>query len=308
MLPVCCLSLAQTVAPAFSGNYSVFDLGTPTDVPANLGGLTFLAGDPNTLLIGGNANNPGGAIYQIGVVRDGNNHITGFSGPATLFSTAPEIDGGLAYGPNGVLFYTGYSENLIGQIKPGSGVPDQVNDVTGLDIATSLGTLTFVPAGFPGAGDLKVASYSGGGFYTVGYSLNGSGTYDLGPATLEALLAGTGPEGILYVSDANPGFASPSVLISEYSFGSIGAYLLDGGGNPIPDSRQDFIIGLTGAEGAVMDPLTGDFLFSTFGGGNRLIQVQGFVPPPEIPEASTWAAIGAVGLAAGWTIRRRRQA
>ena len=43
-------------------------------------------------------------------------------------------------------------------------------------------------------------------------------------------------------------------------------------------SRSDFITGLSGAEGAAIDPVTGDFLFSTYGGGNRVIAVRGFRP------------------------------
>ena len=38
--------------------------------------------------------------------------------------------------------------------------------------------------------------------------------------------------------------------------------------------------GARGAEGAVLDPLTNDFLFSTFGGGNRVIVVRGFAALP----------------------------
>ena len=43
-------------------------------------------------------------------------------------------------------------------------------------------------------------------------------------------------------------------------------------------TRRDFITVLEGAEGAAIDPLTGDFLFSTFGGGHRIIVVRGFAP------------------------------
>lgn len=39
--------------------------------------------------------------------------------------------------------------------------------------------------------------------------------------------------------------------------------------------------GLTGAEGAFLDPYSGDFLFTTFGGGNRLIAIRGFTPNPQ---------------------------
>ena len=41
-------------------------------------------------------------------------------------------------------------------------------------------------------------------------------------------------------------------------------------------TRRDFVTGLDGAEGAFVDPVTGDFLFSTYGGGNRVIVVRGF--------------------------------
>ena len=47
------------------------------------------------------------------------------------------------------------------------------------------------------------------------------------------------------------------------------------------------ITGLDGAEGALLDPVTGDFLFSTFGGGSRVVAVRGFrapaaqLPPPK---------------------------
>jgi hypothetical protein len=33
-----------------------------------------------------------------------------------------------------------------------------------------------------------------------------------------------------------------------------------------------------GAEGATFDPISGDFLFSTYGGGNRVIALSGFDP------------------------------
>jgi hypothetical protein len=43
------------------------------------------------------------------------------------------------------------------------------------------------------------------------------------------------------------------------------------------------IAGLSGAEGAVIDPLAGDFLFSTFGDGDRVVRVEGFAAPPQPP-------------------------
>src|SRR2546423_13894593 len=89
------ISVAQTIAPAFASDYSFVDLGAAPGVPANYGGLTLVSSDLNTLLLGGAANGGAGAVYAIGVTRDSFGHISGFSGTASLFSTAPNIDGGL---------------------------------------------------------------------------------------------------------------------------------------------------------------------------------------------------------------------
>jgi hypothetical protein len=48
------------------------------------------------------------------------------------------------------------------------------------------------------------------------------------------------------------------------------------------------VTGLTGAEGALIDPVTGDFLFSTFGGGNKIIRISGFVVPSAIGDEPQW--------------------
>ena len=50
-------------------------------------------------------------------------------------------------------------------------------------------------------------------------------------------------------------------------------------GDPTLASRRNFVIGLEGAEGAAIDPSSGDFLFTTFGGGDRVIVVHGFTIP-----------------------------
>lgn len=296
------LTLAQTIDPYYAGDYSFTSLGSVAGVPPAYGGLTLKFDDTNTLLIGGAGNSAAGSIYSIGVVRDANNHITGFSGAATLFATAPQIDGGLAYGPGNVLFATGYPNNAIMQLKPGSVVPDRNDNVSGLGIGSSLGSLNFVPVGFNGAGRMKAVSYNTGGFYDVLFSPDGSGTYDLTSASLTATIVG-GPEGFVYVPQGSTQFANQSMLVSEWGAGEVASYEIDGQGNPIVASRRDFMTGLSGAEGAFIDPVTGDFLFSTFGGGNQVIVVQGFTAP--VPEPATLAVLGVGALA---LLRRRRAA
>lgn len=294
-------SLALTVDPFYAGSYAAVTLGSVGNVPGPYGGLVFK--DANTLLLGGNANNGSGAIYQAAVVRDADHHVISI-GPATLFATAPNIDGGLAFGPGGVLFYTAYPTNQIGQIKPGSTAPDKVVAAPG--VASSVGTLQFIPPGFDNAGGLAIASYNGHGFYTAGLTPDGNGTFDITGTTLRASGL-SGPEGVIYVAAGNPLFADDSVLVSEYGSNRISAYTVDAFGAPVVGSRHDFITGLGGAEGAAVDPLTGDFLFSTFGSGNQVVRVSGFNAPPPAAAPTPAVASAAVPLLGLTALRRRRR-
>lgn len=289
--------MAITIDPFYAGSYTATSLGSVPGVPTNYGGLTLKAGDPNTLLIGGSANNAAGLLYSIGVTRGAGNHITGFTGTASVYAEAAFNDGGVQYGPGGVLFLTRYPVNEIGQTKPGSAITDKIVDMDPLGVASSLGGLAFVPAGFPGAGQLKLVSWSGGQWYTAAYAPDGSGTYDIISAAFYDTIVG-GPEGIAYVPLGSPLFPAASLLVSEYSAGKVATYEVDANGDPIIATRKDFITDLTGAEGAFIDPLTGDFLFSTFGGGNQVVVVQGFAAPPPIPLPPTVLLFGSglVGL------------
>lgn len=174
------------VAPDYAANYSLLDLGTPSGVSGRLGGLSLLPWDLDILLVGGNANNPSGSVFAIGVERDADQHIIGFNGTARFFASAPEIDGGLVFGPGGVLFYTGYNENLLGQIKPGRVAPDKVIELGPLGIARSVGSLNVVPSGFGDAGELRIASYSTGNLYSARLVPDGQGTFDLAGIVQEA--------------------------------------------------------------------------------------------------------------------------
>ncbi len=301
---------AQTIDPYYSERYSFIDLGSALNVPTSYGGLAFKAGDSNTLLLGGSANNFSAAIYSLGLVRGADNHVSGFSGgSATLVAAANGstggIDGGLAYGPGNVLFYTSYSDNRLGQIKPGSTGPDKLIDLSPLGVESSVGALAFVPDSFGGGGRLKILSYNTGKWYDATITPDGSGTFDVTLAGSPLLLpSGSGPEGLIFVPAGNPLFTANSVLITEYRTGDIASYEIDANGDPILSSRKLFLSGLTGAEGAAIDPLTGDYLFSTFGGNNHVIAVNGFTT--VVPEPSSLVLL-ALSLGAAAALRRKPQ-
>ncbi len=283
---VSCLAVVahgQTIDPVFAGSYTLTDLGPVPGVPAPYGGLTLKHDDPDTLLIGGAANQLDGAIYEIGVTRDGQGHITGFSGTATVFCEGPYNDGGVTYipdfipGPDDVLFLSRWPVNELGQVVPGSTVVNKVIDLAALGVAGSNASNNFVPATHPGAGRFKLCSWAGGEWYDAAVVPDGTGTFNVVNVTeIPGSLLPGGPEGFTYVPPASALFPNPSMVVSEYSAGNVAAYEINGTGDPIVATRRTFISGLTGAEGAFIDPTSGDFLFSTFGGGNHVVAVRGF--------------------------------
>ncbi|MFO0873375.1 MAG: hypothetical protein U0575_05330 [Phycisphaerales bacterium] len=278
---------AQSLGPDFKDHYTITDLGSVPGVTPSYGGLLFAPGDTSVLLIGGAAHLTSAAIDAILVLRGPDSHVTGFASKgAVFFQAAPGvsggIDGGLDVGPDCTSFYTTYPDNHIGQLESSSVNPDRLVDLSPLGVAGSTGALRFVPPGFPGAGRLKIVSRDSSRWYDATVSPDGNGTFDIAVSPTFVQLAG-GLEGIVYVGAVNPGFGGDSVLVVNSDLGQVTAYLIDANGDPMPDSQSVFITGLAGAQGAAVDPVTGDVLFSTFGGGNRVIRVSGFTPPSSCP-------------------------
>jgi len=172
------------LTPAFANDYHVVVVGSVTNLPLPYGGLVFKAGDPSSLLIGGAAGLAGGKLYAVPVQRDGSNHVTGFRGAATAWTSAPYNAGGLAYASNGVLLVA-RTDGSMGEIKPGSSGFDKVINLRSLGVTNTFGGLNVVPAGFPGAGQLSLLGNSNAQFYTATVRLE-SGTFNvtgLGGAT-----------------------------------------------------------------------------------------------------------------------------
>jgi hypothetical protein len=181
------------------------------------------------------------------------------------------------------MFLARWPVNQLGFMKPASTVTDKVIDTNALGIAYSLAALNFIPTGFDGAGGLRLVSWPDGQWYAADYAADATGTFDILNVTQPTTVVG-GPEGFVYIAAGNAQFPKNGMLISEWTANNIAAYEVDAGGNPVPATRTDFVLGLTGAEGAFLDPLSGDFLFSTFAEVNRVIAIRGFKPPPSIPK------------------------
>ena len=286
MLGLPSASIALTIQPPFNNTYTAVPLGRINGLPERYGGLAFKRGDPNTILIGGQANSASGRFYEVPLVRDpASRKITGFGTPvATGFGA--NNDGGIAYHPRGILLYSRYSNNEIGMVARGSNTQDRSVALSPFGVAASPGALTFVPADLNGGGRLKVMSYSGARFYDLTFEDDGNGTFRITGATQKATLQG-GPEGMIYLPKGSPEFGNnQTLLVTEYGGNAIVAYSIDAEGNPIASTRKVFLSDLTRGEGAAIDPMTGDFLFSTFGTPNQVIRVEGFLAPASVTVTS----------------------
>lgn len=278
--PVPCASIGVALQPPYAMSYTCFDLGPAPGVPPQkYGGLTLtLERCSTTLLIGGEANYPEGKLYAIPVARDGNGRVSRFLDGTTIHADAPHNDGGVVFGPGGVLFLTGWPTNELLFIKPGSRTVDKVVDLTPLGIAGASAALNFVPPYLSAKGALKLVSWEGGEWYTLAFEPDASGTFNVTGARPGPSLPG-GPEGFVYVAAGSPLIAAHSMLVSEWTEGAISIYETDDHGDPKLGTRKAFITGLVGAEGAFRDPDTGDFFFSTWGQEkDRVIVVRGFKP------------------------------
>ncbi len=283
LAPILALSLtltsvtapAQFVSAPYNAAYSLRTLVSVTPVPGlpqRYGSLVFSANDPDLVLIGGAARTAQGGIYALRVVRNGGGHITGFTGAASLLATAPDVDGGVVYGPGGVLLFTQDPSNGIGQIKPGSTAPDRIVSLTPLGVAASTGGVAYVPSGYPGAGRLKITARSG--WFDAGLLADGNGTFDVVTPIQRVTMI---PSALapLYLPAGSPLFTDfRTLLVCEYSSGTVAAYDLDNAGDPIIASRRLFVQNLVNVRGGAIDPRTGDLLFATNGAANEIVVVE----------------------------------
>ena len=267
-------ALGQTIDPYYADDYQFANLGTIDGLPGAYGGIAFKVDDPNVLLVGGKANGMDALICAVELVRDENGHVSGF-GAVSIVSTAPGvtggIDGGLDYAPNDVLLYSTHDDNHLGQIKQGSSVPDRLDDLGPLGIAPSTGGLGVVPAGFPGAGRLKVTSFDTGHWYDVPMAGAPDGTCDLFPAGDPVVTFPWNVEGFAFVDATHPKFDAPSVMIAMPSGSCLATYEVDANGDPVMSSQRAFMVGIGEPEGLAVDPVTGDILLSTFSTAQILV-------------------------------------
>lgn len=273
------------LAPEFAEFYKTYELGQVPGIPTDsrLGGCVISNEDPNLLLVAGDSEAASGKVWAIAVVRGNCDHIVGFKGVAHVVADTPYVDANLALVESGLMFYTAWPVNQIGQLLPGQMAPAVTTDMAALGVENSVSGLGFVPPGFADAGGMRTITWGGGKWYHLDRTANGN-TFTLSNAQLITSLQ-YGPGGFAYVPDGSPGFEVDHLIVSEWSAGTVGVYRVDDQGDPLPASRKDFYLDFPSPWGAYFEPLTGDFMFLTWGAGqDRIYIVQGFEPPPPIPQ------------------------
>ncbi|MBZ5713900.1 hypothetical protein [Nannocystis pusilla] len=273
------------LAPEFAEFYKTYELGQVPGIPTDsrLGGCVISNTDPNVLLVAGDSETATGKVWAIEVVRGNCDHIVNFKGVAQVVAETPYVDANLALVESGLLFYTAWPVNQISQLLPGQMAPGVTTDMAALGVENSVSGLGFVPPGFADAGGMRTITWPGGKWYHLDRTANGN-TFDLANAQQTAALL-FGPGGFAYVPDGSPGFEVDHLIVSEWSAGTVGVYQVDDQGDPLPASRKDFYLDFPSPWGAYFEPLTGDFMFLTWGAGqDRIYIVQGFEPPPPVPQ------------------------
>ncbi|MCB9570184.1 MAG: hypothetical protein H6710_23740 [Myxococcales bacterium] len=273
------------IAPEFAEFYTTYELGPVPGIPpeARLGGTTVHFMDDNTLLIAGYSEASNGKIYSIGVTRGKCDHIVGFDGQATIVAETPYVDANLVYVKSGLLFYTEWPVNRISQLLPGDMAPAYTTDLAGLGIAPSPGGLGFVPPSLADPGGMRALSWAGGEWYHIDRTPNGE-LFTLSNPVKTATLP-NGPGGFAYVPKDSPGFDTDAVIVAEWSANKVGVYEVNDQGDPLVNTRKDFYTKFPLPWGAYFEPLTGDYLFLTWGVGvDKVYIVQGFKPPPPLPQ------------------------
>src|SRR5688572_22350453 len=148
------------------------------------------------------------------------------------------------------------------------------------------GGVGIVPPGLAAAGELRLVTWPAGRWYHLEVEPDGallSVTGLGGPGNLP-----NEPGGFAYVPAGSPGFARQSLIVAEWrrldpSLDRVAVYEVDDRGDPLPDTRREFFSRFPRPWGAYFEPVTGDYLFLSWGTGNdHVYVVQGFVPPPPL--------------------------
>jgi hypothetical protein len=291
--PVPAITLHDPAHFAALRTWSASQLGVPT----HLGGLVF---DPagGTLYVVGAADTSASGLWAVPVTRAGDGSIAAFGTASLVFGghpATPGLDAGVAFGPDGTLFFTYFEANFLGERPGGPAGTETRYDLALADVPRAASGLAFAPGRTDpasGAGMLQVSVGFGREVLDVPLVPAGGGLFAPGRAARFAALPASGNAGLAYVPG---GTFAGDLLIAHFAGGALEVLVVDpatglpidaltglpAAGTDTPDVRP-LATGLgEGPIGLAFDPLAPDRLYvSTFGG----------TPPDSVMEIAGFAA------------------
>lgn len=278
------------LAPPYDAIYSVYDLGPVPGVPNPLGGAVVKVDDRDTLLIAGASERPEGAIYAIGVRRDACGHIVGWQGTGAVVANTPYVDANLLYVRPDLMVYTEWPQFTFSQLPQGATAPAARTDLRTVGLPSTgdqgPGGVGLVPPSLPAAGQLRMVTWPAGAWVHATTTPNGNLLNVTGVTQTRTLP--NNPGGFAYVPAGSPGFPDQAIIVAEWRTSGqaddrVAVYDADAQGDPVVATRREFFAAFPRPWGAYFEPVTGDYLFLSWGlGVDRVYVVQGFVPPPPV--------------------------
>jgi hypothetical protein len=293
----------------FEKLYEVFDLGTIPGVgDARLGGCALKPGDDNKLLFVWDSERPTSAIAEIGIARDACGHITGFVGAPKALVTIPYADANIVVNADGNLMVSQFPSAKVSQVDTKSWTVTDSWSLTPTITPVSEpwdpsmespGGLNLVPSNISGVPTLRALTYPMGSWLKLGISNKpgDSRLFALDSVKKSSVALPNAPGGFAYVPSGSPGFSKPAILVTEWLRGDpstftppltkyvpeteeIPAYELDAAGDPVVATRRVFFSAFYRPWGAYFEPVTGDYMFLSWGTSpDRIVQVRGFAKP-----------------------------
>ncbi len=231
----------------------------------------------NLLLSATDASSTNEDLYSVSFMRNASGHIVGLGSAINLAALNVEeigniVGGGLAFASNGTLLYVTSPLSYLGQYANGG---SQTTPLTFNGQNLNLGGIGYVPAGFPGAGQLKLSTIDGS-WYDVNLSSTAGSFYQLSSLTQQS--SGVPAYSFVYVPAGNR-IAEDSMIAADGSNLTLQLYGLDANGNPTGTG----VVAVNGngqtiGYGMARDPKTGDILFTT--SDNQIWALSQAVPEP----------------------------